>query len=318
MPCLELPYADGQGSPDTIGSIGEGSWSGGCGEGAVTRAEVLFLCPSRGATSQTPAMSRTLLLLLLLLRGLAAGRPPPAATPRLKLSFPGEHGTRAGWGGVGSGVGALVMCQQHPASSRGTGVSWGAAWWEGCKTPALARPQHCCRPPRGLSGVGTACHVPYLMPAPPGPPACPWGHACAQDLTPSHRRVPAQVPLSLRAPWWHSLATAVPYLVGMSCQPESWCHVPTGHSMGFSTAQGALSSGGSQQELSSQPDKGLFVPATVGLAPRGREWPLLPCCLPPEEQERCRDGCRGAWELMLGGLEMSLRGPRDGCGDGWG
>ncbi|XP_036247085.1 semaphorin-3B [Molothrus ater] len=43
---------------------------------------------SRGATSQTPAMSRTLLLLLLLLRGLAAGRPPAAATPRLKLSFP--------------------------------------------------------------------------------------------------------------------------------------------------------------------------------------------------------------------------------------
>lgn len=63
----------------------------------------MFLCLSRGATSQTPAMSRTLLLLLLLLRGLAAGRPPPAATPRLKLSFPGEHGTRAGrgvWGQV--------------------------------------------------------------------------------------------------------------------------------------------------------------------------------------------------------------------------
>lgn len=173
MPCLELPYVDAQGSPDTIGSIGEGSSSGGCGEGAVTRAEVLFLCPSCGASSQTPAMSRTLLLLLLLLRGLTTGRPPPAATPRLKLSFPGEHGTRAGWGGVGSGVGALVMCQQHPASSRGMGVSWGAAWWEGCKPPALVRPQHCYLPPRGLSGVDTCCHVPYLMPALPGPPACP-------------------------------------------------------------------------------------------------------------------------------------------------
>uniref|UniRef100_A0A8C0VR82 Semaphorin 3B n=1 Tax=Cyanistes caeruleus TaxID=156563 RepID=A0A8C0VR82_CYACU len=72
MPCLELPCADAQGSPDSVGGIGEGSWSGGCGEGAVTRAEVLFLCPSRGATSQTPAMNHTLLLLLLLLRGLGA------------------------------------------------------------------------------------------------------------------------------------------------------------------------------------------------------------------------------------------------------
>ncbi|XP_074735510.1 semaphorin-3B isoform X2 [Strix uralensis] len=53
--------------------------------------------PSRGAASQTPAMSHTLLLLLLLLRGPAAGRPPPAATPRLKLAFPelrARHGLR--------------------------------------------------------------------------------------------------------------------------------------------------------------------------------------------------------------------------------
>lgn len=98
-------------------ALGEGWRSGGCGEGAVTRAEVLLLCPSRGASSQIPAMSRTLLLLLLLLRGLTSGRPPPAASPRLKLSFRGEQGPRARWGGVGSARGRWCrasITQHHP------------------------------------------------------------------------------------------------------------------------------------------------------------------------------------------------------------
>lgn len=134
-------------------------------------------------------MSRTLLLLLLLLHRLAAARPPAAATPRLKLSFPGEHGTRAGRG-VGSALGALVPCQ-HRRHHQRDGRILGGSTVRWVQAPAVAHPQSCCRPPRRLSGVGT---VPYLMPAPPGPPACPWGHACAWDLAPSPRHVQAQVP----------------------------------------------------------------------------------------------------------------------------
>lgn len=243
MPCLELPYADAQGSPDTVSSIGEGSWSGGCGEGAVTRAEVLFLCPSRGASSQTPAMSRTLLLLLLLLRSVTTGRPPPAATPRLKLSFPGEHGTRAGWGGLGTGVGALVRCQQHPASSRGTGVSWGAAWWEGCTTPSTGTSPALLPPSPGA--VGCCYLLPCSLPdASPSRATCLSLGSCL-CLGP-HSQPPvcagSEMPLSLCAPWGQSPATSVPYLLGMLCQLESCCRVPTGHSRGSSTAQGALSS----------------------------------------------------------------------------
>lgn len=150
MPCLELPYADARGSPDTVGSIGEGSWSGGCREGAVTRAEVLLLCPSSGASSQTPAMSRTLLLLLLLLRGLTTGRPPPAATPRLKLSFPGEHGARAGWvGGLGSAVGALVVCQQHQHPPEGWEYPGGQRGGRGAKPPHWRVPSTAASLPAG-------------------------------------------------------------------------------------------------------------------------------------------------------------------------
>lgn len=152
MPCLELPYADVQGSPDTVGSIGEGSWSRGCGEGAVTRAEVLFLCPSSGASSQTPAMSHTLLLLLLLLRSLTTGHPPPAATPRLKLSFPGEHGTRAGWGGLGSAVGALVTCQQHQHHPEGWEYPGGQHGGRG------AKPQH-WHVPSTAASLPAGCQV---------------------------------------------------------------------------------------------------------------------------------------------------------------
>lgn len=45
---------------------------------------------------------------------------------------------------------------------------------------------------------------------------------------------------------------------------------------GLQHGVGALSGGRSWRALSSPPDKGLFVPARVGLAPRGREQPLLP------------------------------------------
>lgn len=161
-----LSYADALGPPDPISSAGEGWWSGGCREGAVTRAEVSLLCPSRRATSQAPAMSRMLLLVLLLLRGpaAAAGRPPPAATPRLKLAFPGEHGTRAGWGDVGSSTAAPVLCQ-HPALSWGRGAPWGA----GGSMAGGVRPLQCCLTGTGTAlpaGIGTGGQVPRLIPDP--------------------------------------------------------------------------------------------------------------------------------------------------------
>lgn len=129
-------------------------------------------------------------------------------------------------------------------------------------SPQAIRCWHCSLPDASPSRATCLSLGPCLCLGPRSQPP-----ACAGTGAPS-----------LCAPWWHSLASAVPYLLGTLCQLESCCHVPTGHSRGSSTAQGALSSGGAQQELSSQPDKGLFVPATVGLAPRGREWPLLPCC----------------------------------------
>lgn len=201
MPCLELPCADAQGSADTVGSIGEGSWPGGCGEGAVTRAEVLFLCPSRSASSQTPAMSRTPLLLLLLLRSLATGRPPPAATPRLKLSFPGERGARAGWGAWGQlwvHWLRLSSTQHHPEGREYPGRQCGG---RGAKPQHWHVPSTAASLPAGSQVLVLVIRVPYVMPAPPGPPACPWGQACAWDLPPSPRHVLVQMPVSLCAAW---------------------------------------------------------------------------------------------------------------------
>lgn len=161
-------------------------------------------------------MSRTLLLLLLLLRGLAAGRPPPAATPRLKLSFPGEHGTRAGSGGGGQvWVHWLRVSstQHHPEGWEYPGGQHGG---RGAKPQPWHVSSTAAAFPAGYQVLVLAAM--FLPDASPpratclslGPCLCLGPHFQTQH-------VEAQVPLSLFAPGWHSLATAVPYSLGMSC-----------------------------------------------------------------------------------------------------
>lgn len=184
-------------------------------------------------------------------------------------------------GGDGTGRGVRRGCtgsMSAPSIVPGDGSilgGRGTAWREGCEILALLPRRHQCHRLHGLPGIGTGCRVACLMPARPGPPACPWA------FTLGAWHVPAQASVPLRGTVAVLTAMAVPCLARMACQPGSRCCVLAGHPLGSGTARGALSGGGSRQAFSLQPDKGLFVPAAVGLAPQGREWPLLPCCLPP-------------------------------------